>query len=56
MLRCHFLFDDSFLDEILIGGVAQGDDATRESMRVILRLQLHLLLLMDLDCVQAILV
>lgn len=57
MLRRHLFLDDAFLHEILIGWVAQSDDAACESVWVVLRLQLHLLLLLVLvDCLQAILV
>ena len=56
MLRCNFFLDNTLLDEVLIRRVAQGDNATSESMRMVLCLQLHFLLLMHLDGMQAILV
>lgn len=56
MLRRNFLLNDAFLDEILVGGVAEGDDAASEPVGVVLRLQLHLLLLVHLYRVEAVLV
>lgn len=57
MLRRHFFLYDAFLHEILVCWVAQSNYAACESMWVVLRLQLHLLLLLVLvDCLQAILV
>lgn len=56
VLRRDLLFDDALLDEVLVGRVAQGDNSTGETVRVVLCLQLHLLLLVHLDCMQAVLV
>lgn len=56
MLRGHLLFDDALLDEILTGRVTEGNDSSRKTMWVVLGLQLHLLLLVHLDCMQTILI
>ena len=56
MLCCDFLFYNAFLDEVLISRVGKGDDASGEPVWMILRLQLHFLLLVHLDGMQAILV
>lgn len=48
MLGRHFFLYHSFLHKVLVGRIAQGDDAASEPMRMILRLQLHLLLLLVL--------
>ena len=56
VLRHKFLLDDALLDEILVSRVTERNYSSRETMRVILGLQLHLLLLVHLDGVQAVLV
>lgn len=56
MLRGHLLFDDALLDEILTSRVTEGNDSSRKTMWVVLGLQLHLLLLVHLDCMQTILI
>ena len=56
VFRCDFLFYNAFLDEVLIGRVWKRDDTPSEPVRMILCLQLHLLLLVHLDGMQAILV
>ena len=55
MLSCHFLFDNAFLLGAS-GWIAESDDSTSESVRMVLRLQLHFLLLVELDGVKTILV
>jgi hypothetical protein len=45
-----------FLDETLLGGVTERHDPPSQPVRVVLRLQLHLLLLVQLYHVEAILV
>ena len=56
MLCRDFLFYNAFLDEVLISRVGKGDDTSSEPVWMILRLQLHFLLLVHLDGMQAILV
>lgn len=56
VLGRDFLFYNALLDEVLICRVGKGDDASGEPVWMILRLQLHFLLLVHLDGMQAILV
>lgn len=52
----HLLLVLVLMNVVLIDGVAEGDDAACEAMWVVLCLELHLLLLVHLDGMQAILV
>ena len=56
VLRRYLLLYDTLVDKVLICRIAQGNDASSEPVRVILCLQLHLLLLVHLNGMQAILV
>ena len=56
VLRGHLLFDNALLDKILTSGVAEGDNSTCKTVRMVLSLQLHFLLLVHLDGVQTVLI
>ena len=56
VLDADLLLDDALLDEVLVDRVAEGNDTIGQAVWVVLRLQLHLLLLMHLDGMQTILV
>ena len=56
VLRLQLLLDYAFLDEILVCWVAERDYAPSQTVRVVLGLQLHLLLLVHLDGVQTVFV
>lgn len=56
VLDADLLLDNALLDEVLVDRVAEGNDTISQAVWVVLRLQLHLLLLMHLDGMQTILV